>query len=234
MSKQTELQDQFAKKTIDFFKSNKHGFANLSIRFGKTRYAIEVLKAQFSNCTVLLCYPDNLLKDSWIAEFSKWEYSNPNVVFVNFSSLHKYKDKAFDFIICDEFHSCSDLERDYCHQIMTNHKDTKFLGLSGTVSSETKGEWGLKEIVKYTTDEAIRDGVVANYQVTVHLVSLDNKIKTPNSKGKMLTEKQRYDNYSYVIDKMIKDGRNSMHLALTRNRLSLSSIGKIEYTKKLL
>lgn len=235
MSKQTELQNDFARKTVEWFKNHDYGYADLSIRFGKTRYAIEVLRGLFKfDCTVLLCYPDNLLKKSWESELIRWNYNNPNITFVNFSSLWKYKDKIFDFIICDEFHSASALERDYCHQIMTNEFNTKFLGLSGTVSPETKAEWGLTEIVKYSTDQAITDGVVADYRVTVHLVSLDNKIKTPNKKGKLLTEKQRYDNYSYVIKQMQKDGRNSMHLALSRNRLSLSSIGKIEYTKKFL
>lgn len=183
---------------------------------------------------VLLAYPDNKIKDSWIKECEKWGYDDINITYTNFSSLHKYSEQVFTFFIIDEFHAASPLEKDYCQQIMTNSKETRALALSGTISQDTKDEWGLKEIAKYTTLEGIADGILSDYKVTVHIVALDNKVKTPNKKGKMLTEKQQYDNYSFVIQKMQQQYRNFMFLALARNRLSLKSIGKTSYLKRLL
>lgn len=235
MTIQDKIQTDIINTSLDFFKTERFGYIDGTVRLGKIRISIEIFKKGFVfHETILLCYPDNKIKDSWLNDFNKWDYNNPNITFCNFSSLHKYKDKIFGLVVIDEFNQCSENERDILHIIITNDKKTKCLGLSGTVSKETKSEWGLKEIVKYTTEQAINDGIIADYQITVHLVDLDTKIKTKNKKGKFLTEKQKYDNYGYVINTMKKDGANFMHLALARNRLSLSSIGKIEYTKKLI
>lgn len=235
MDKQTKIQGEIVQKAIEFYKENRFGYIDGAMRLGKIKISLDILRNLFTYFpTVLISYPDNKIKASWENDIIKWNYINRNVTFVNFSSLHKYVEEQFDFFIIDEFHSCSDLERDYCQQIMTNSSKTKTLALSGTISKETKDIWGLKEIAKYTTLEGIKDGILSDYKITVHLVDLDTKVKTPNSKGKLLSEKQKYENYSFVIQKMQREYRNFMHLALARNRLSLHSIGKTSYLKELL
>lgn len=230
---QDELQKDVIEKVIAFYPTNKKGYLDLAMRSGKTRIAIKSMETMlYPYSKVLICYPDNKLKDVWIAEFEKW---SPNIAlkitYTNFSSLKKYTEDSFGLIVCDEFHALSLAESEYLQQIT----GLWWLFLSGTISKETKQKWPeFKEIYKFTTSQGIDNNILANYQITVHLVELDRKIKTPNKKGKFLTEKQKYDNYSYVISQMRYNGQNSMHLALARNRLSLSSIGKIEYTKKLL
>jgi len=68
----------------------------------------------------------------------------------------------------------------------------------------------------------------------VHTVDLDNSIKVKDKSGKLKTEKQKYDGTSWVIEKLQREHKNFMHLALARNRLSLSSIGKMTYLRALL
>jgi superfamily II DNA or RNA helicase len=232
--KQSDLQLQMVKRGLDFFKSKKRGYYNLAMRFGKCKVTIELVKKLHHKPTILLAYPDNKLKSTWMSEFEKWGYDDAEVIYVNFTSLHKYKNfgEAFDIFIIDEFHSCSEGERETAHEIMDDCKYT--IALSGTVSHETKCEWDLFEIASYTTDQGIEDQILADYQITVHVVKLDSLIKTKDSKGKFKTEKQRYDAYTWVMDKLRKEGRDTMHLALARNRLSLSSLGKINYVKRLL
>jgi superfamily II DNA or RNA helicase len=233
--KQDEIQQEIVEKALKFFETDNKGYIDGAMRLGKIKITIDVLEILCRPIsTILICYPDNNIKQSWIDEFKKWGYNSFNIVFTNFSSLSKFKDARPDFFIIDEFHSCSFLERDYCHQIMTNYVNTKTLGLSGTISEETKGDWGLKEIAKYTTLDGIKDGILSDYVITVHKVALDTKAKTPNKKGKLLSEKQKYDNLSFVIRRKLMEGDDSMFLALARNRLSLSSIGKMEYLRKLL
>lgn len=235
MDKQTEIQEEIVQKALKFYKSDNKGYIDGAMRLGKIKITIDILKNSCAPIsTILISYPDNKIKQSWIDEFKKWGYDSFNIVFVNFSSLHKFKDARPDFFVIDEFHDCSDLERDYCHQIMTNYVNTKTLALSGTISKETKGLWGLKEIAKYTTNEGIEAGILADYAISVHFVPLDTKEKTPNKKGKLLSEKQKYDNYTYVINTFRKEGKDTMHLTLSRNRLSTSSIGKMKYLKTLL
>ena len=236
MTKQDQIQKEITDKILDFFKSEKGGYLDVGMRVGKCKITIDVLKTSSLHHvpTVLIAYPDNKIKQSWVDEFVKWGYNSITVLFTNFSSLAKYKDARPDFFIIDEFHSASALERDYCHQIMTNYVNTKTLALSGTISKDTKYVWGLKEIAKYTTLEGIEDEILADYQITVHYVNLDTKVKTPNKKNKLLTEKQRYDNFSYVIKKFKNEGKETMHLLLSRNRLSTGSLGKLNYVRKLL
>lgn len=233
MNLQNKLQDEFVNKGIDFFKKNKQGYFDLAMRFGKCRTSIELMRKLISpHGTVLIAYPDNKLKATWESECSLWKYDNPNITYVNFSSLKKHITHCFDMFIIDEFHSASENERDLCKEIMMNCNFT--LALSGTVSDETKMDWGFKEIAKYTTDQGIEDNILADYRVTVHTVDLDGVVKTPDKKGKLKTEKQRYEAYTWVIENIKRQGGNFMHLALSRNRLSLSSLGKMNHLRKLL
>ena len=232
MTKQDELQKQMVDKTIKFYKTNDEGYLDLAMRFGKCRTTIEVLKKLCKNGEVLIAYPDNKLRDTWIDECELWRYDNPNVTHVNFSSLKKHLDTGYNFFIIDEFHSASENERETCFEIMKNSVRT--LGLSGTVSEITRMDWGLKEIAKYTTLQGIEDGILADYTITVHKVPLDDIQKTKDKKGKLKTEKQRYGAYTWVIEKMKDERRDFMQLALARNRLSLSSIGKMQYVRRLL
>jgi superfamily II DNA or RNA helicase len=231
--KQDELQQQFIDKGLTFFRLHDRGYYNLAMRFGKCKTTINLLQRLFEHdCTVLIAYPDNKLKQTWMDECKLWGYCNPNITYVNFSSLSKHEDDCFDFFIIDEFHSASDNENTFCHFIMDNCNYT--LGLSGTISEDTKSQWDLEEIGSYTTQQGIQDGILADYKISVHIVNLDNIVKTVDKKGKLKTEKQKYDGYTWVIDKLKRDGANFMHLALARNRLSLSSLGKVNHVKKLL
>jgi len=233
MTKQDELQQKFVAKTIKFFKTNKAGYLDLAMRFGKCRVTIETLKKMISaHGTVIIAYPDNKLKETWESECVLWKYNNPNITYVNFSSLKKYTQYEFDFIVIDEFHSCSPNEREYAKEIIDNCE--KALCLSGTISDDTRFDWELPEIGSYSTTDGIRDGILADYQITVHKVELDNTVMVADKKGKEKTEMKRYSDYTYVIEKLKREGANFMHLALTRNRLSQSSIGKMNHLKKLL
>lgn len=232
---QDEIQANHLTILLKHYKENKRALAHLSMRYGKTKLSYDLFKKLLPfHATILITYKDNTLKDVWEKEAVKWGYSNPNITYVNFSSLWKYENTVFDMVVCDEVHMLSDGQLDVLQRIITNDKDVFFLGLSGTISKETQQKIGVPIVVEYSVSEAIEDEIIADYSITVHLVDLDTKIKTPNKKGKLLSEKQRYDNYGYVIQQMKYQGRNSMHLALSRNRLSLSSIGKIEYLHKLL
>jgi superfamily II DNA or RNA helicase len=233
MTKQDELQQKFIDRTIKFFKTNKAGYLDLAMRFGKCRTTIEVLKKMVKkNEWILIAYPDNKLKQTWMDEMDLWDYDHPNIEFVNFSSLKKHVGQAYDFVIIDEFHSCSENERELAQKILEAADHT--LCLSGTISDDTRFDWELMEIASYSTQDGIRDGILADYQISVHLVELDDLVKVKDKKGKEKTEKKRYADYTYVIEKLKREGANFMHLALSRNRLSQSSIGKMNHLKKLL
>src|SRR5690349_13586026 len=118
MDKQTEIQAGIINKALEFYKEGRFGYIDGAMRLGKIKISIEIMSKLLPPLAkVLLAYPDNKIKDSWIAECEKWGYDDINITYTNFSSLHKYKESSFDFFIIDEFHSASPLERDYCQQI---------------------------------------------------------------------------------------------------------------------
>lgn len=232
-SKQNDIQEGFINKGVKHFKDKNIGYYDLAMRAGKCRVTIELLKRLFDyDCTILICFPDNKLLTTWQEELVKWNYNNPNITFTNFSSLKKYTNFEFDVLIIDEFHSTSDKEFGYSQEIIKNCSKT--ICLSGTVSEETNNLWNIPCIAKYSTLEGIEEGILADYTITIHLVDLDTKRTTKNKKGQLKTEKQMYDAYTYVINKMKDDGKPTMHLALARNRLSQNSIAKLEKIRKLL
>jgi hypothetical protein len=233
-TKQIELQQEFIDKGIEFYQRSNVGYLDLAMRIGKTRITLEILKKiVFEHATILISYPDNKLNETWKSECVVWEYDNPNITYVNFSSLSKYVDKVFDVFVIDEFHSASEAEREKCIKIIANCE--KNILLSGTVTQEVLNDWYNPNCIgKYSTLDGIESGILADYQITVHYVNLDNKRLEKQKNGKMKTEKQKYDTYTWIIEKMKREKRDFMHLALARNRLSLNSIGKNEYLRKLL
>ena len=233
MAKQDDLQKEFVDKGLSFFKLHDRGYYNLAMRFGKCKTTLELIdQLEGDQCTIIIAYPDNKLKQTWKSECERWGYTNPNITYVNFSSLKKYTDARFEFFVIDEFHSASPNEIDLAHQIMDNCNYT--LGLSGTITNETKNEWDLEEIGSYTTEQGIDDGILADYTISVHLIDLDDNIRVKDKNGKLKTEKQKYAGYTWVIEKLKTERKPFMFLALARNRLSLSSIGKMNYLKALL
>jgi len=232
MTKQDEIQEEIIGKAQRFYSDNEKGWLNLAMRVGKTKISLELLKRLgYEAGSILIAYPDNKLKEVWENECQKWEFFNPDIRMVNFSSLKKCNTQDYDVIICDEFHALSDNEAELLRELTAS----MWLFLSGTISGETKEKWpDFKEIANYSTLDGIDDGILADYEISVHLVDLDDKVLSPNKKGKMLSEKKKYDNYSYVIQKMREEGKPTMPLALARNRLSLSSIGKMSYVKDML
>ena len=62
---------------------------------------------------------------------------------------------------------------------------------------------------------------------------LDNITKI-NYKGKLKTEKQRFDSFSWVIDKLEGEGRNTKFMRLNRMRVIQNSIAKKKKTIELL
>lgn len=108
------------------------------------------------------------------------------------------------------------------------------LGLTGTLAINTAkelyNELQLNVIAEYTIEEGIKEGVISDYTINIISTSLDNIVK--QYKGK--TEKKKFDGYSWVIDKMENEGKDTKFLRLSRMRVLQNSVAKKNITKKLL
>jgi superfamily II DNA or RNA helicase len=135
--------------------------------------------------------------------------------------------------VLDEIHLLSEAQIEAVKELQC----VSVLGLTGTLSSHTEETLGLElklpVLATYSIDQAIKEGVITDYQITVVGVPLDNKRKN-DYKGKLKTEKQQFDSYGYVIDQLERKGQNTMFLRLARMRVIQNSLAKMEKTKALL
>lgn len=230
---QDKLQDEFSDLGALYLRDYKIGLFDLCIRFGKTRTAIKVFeKLLKKKPNILICYPDNKIKESWEGDLTLMNY-NANITLTNTTSLGKYENNKYDMFVLDEIHSLSENEINISKQIIRNSKHV--LGLSGSISDQTRTDlifnFNMKTIKKYSLEEGIRDGIIANYQITIHYVELDNITKKANAKGVLKSEKQLYSDYTHVINNKKGDKK---FLYINRDRILKSSISKIRKVKELL
>jgi len=226
-----DLREQRQREFAQEWLKTKFGILLISPRMGKTRVAIYALR-EMNNPSILIAYPDNKIKQSWIDEFKLMGYDLSKVTFTTHLSLHKYIDVVYDVVILDEIHLLSENQLLAAYQLLKINKTV--LGLTGTLANDSKSAlWitlGLRVIAEYLIDQAIDEDVITDYEINVVTVPLDNKVKM--YKGK--TEKQKFDNLSWVIDKMINEGKDPFFLRLQRMRIIQNSIAKRNKTISLL
>ena len=228
------LRNQRQKEFADIWLAKKWGILNLCPRFGKIYTTINILEKMNSNISIIIAYPDVKIKDSWEEDFKARGYNNSNITYTTHLSMHKHEGISYDMVIIDEIHLLSDAQLDACKELMNN---SMVLGLTGTLSSWTESELDqrlrLPVIAHYPIEQAIEEGVIVDYQITVLKVPLDNKI-IQEVKGKARTEKKHYDATSWVIEKLDKEGKNTMMLRLKRMRIIQNSVAKLALTRQLL
>lgn len=236
-TKQIELQNKFSKEVWNHLCAKNIGCIDIAQRVGKTFISGKVIKSNCVGKKVLITFPDNQIISSWELAFTELNIDTSNITLTNFSSLKKYIDQEWFLFIIDEVHDAnSEKELENISKIINN--SIYVLGMSGTLSQETKTRlwdlFGMKVFLTYSAEQAITDGIISDYSITIHKAYLDDVVKTKNKQGKLLTEKKKYENYTFVIEKMKKEGKNFMFLALQRNSLAQKSIGKRKKCLELL
>jgi hypothetical protein len=213
----------------------RYGILNLCPRFGKIRTTINILKKMDKDCSILIAYPDRKIQQSWVEDFEEMKYVNDNITYTTHLSIHKHSGTEFDIVVIDEIHLLSQAQIGVCVDLFS--QNDRVLGLTGTLSKFTKRDLsqdlGLEVLAEYPIEKAIEEGVIVDYQITVIRCPLDDRTLVDFKKGKK-TELKQFKAYSYVINKMMYAGGNTMFLRLARMRLIQNSIAKLNETKRLL
>ena len=214
--------------------SGKYGIIYAAPRIGKCRIGINIFR-ELKPKTILIAYPDYKVESSWKREFELCDYDPASVTYTTYMSLKKHIKERYDIIVLDEVHLMSEFQLLVCAELLQNN--TCVLGLTGTLGKETKDVLRnllrLKVVAEYPIELAIKEGVITDYEIIVIKVSLDNKtIKTYGKNHR--TEKQQFDIYTYVINKLIEEGKDTKFLRLLRMKVFQGSIAKQAKTKELL
>ena len=231
MTLRDKRQKEFAEAWIN---AGKFGILNLCPRFGKIYTTINIIE-KLKPKSILIAYPDNKIKDSWQTDFETRGYDDSNVTYTTHLSLHKYTENVYDIVIIDEIHLLSDNQLFATKDLLKNNDVV--LGLTGTLSRWTEDtlceHLDLCVVATYTIEQAIKEGVIVDYEITVVKVPLDNK-RVNDYKGKKRTEKAQFEAYGWVINSLEREGKSTMFLRLARMRIIQNSIAKLDKTRELL
>ena len=177
--KQNEIQNKFIKAYLE---GDRQTCFDISVRVGKTRVGCKIAK-ELNAKNVLILYPFDTIKKAWEDEWVKIGWKPENITYSTYLSIKKVINK-YDIIFADEIQKASDAKLEILNELLDINDN--FLGLSGTYSSQTVEDLkncGLTISQTYTTEQAIIDGIVSDYEVIIKTYKLDDK-KQIQKKGK--------------------------------------------------
>lgn len=179
MTKKDEVQELI----INCLCINFAGIVLASVRVGKCRILLKAIqkhsKNYIDNPKILVLYPNIDIKTSWENECKILNYF-PNITYCTFISAEKVCNLNWDYILVDESHLIGlENQMPLIGELIQRHSNT--IIASGTYSNETllaiKQHTKLELIVNYSTEQAIKDGIVSDFNIYIHQYSLDNLTK---------------------------------------------------------
>ena len=176
MTKRDELQLKYRQ----LIKKKFRGIHLISIRFGKCRLYLTTLQELAKpGDEILILYPNTDIRKSWEDECAKLDYF-PNITYSTYISVDKVMNKKWNWIICDEAQLIGEENQlPKIGELVKNNKNS--ILCSGTYSAETlialEAATDLKLNIEYSTEQAIEDGIVNNFNVYVHTYNLNNTTK---------------------------------------------------------
>lgn len=185
--------EQVQKSAVKSIKNSKYsGILDISPRVGKSKILLDSLKGSKKKIAIIAPYQS--IVDSWGEEITKWS-TGLDITLHCSKSVNKVKNA--DILVVDEIQTLSD------RQINTIKKlnIANIIGLTGTLSVDTENklgnELGLDVIYTYSIDQAIKDGIIANFDVVIVKCNLNStRVNVPSGSKKkpiMRSEKSHYD-----------------------------------------
>lgn len=235
------MREQRQLEATEFICNNEFTICYISPRFGKTKVVIDYLKEkQYNN--ILVVYPLISIKTSWLNEFEKWGFDKKKVKFTTTASLKNHIGKNYDVIVADEIQMFSLKQLQSLKFVLDKVSVKRCIGLTGTLTNKTEKEitefTGLRVGFKYPLEQAIEEGIVTDYRITVVMTNLDSKIPyiqpMKEKPSFRITEAQRYAYLTEKIEQIKAEFGNLGFLPVLRQAVFKKSIGKRDLTKKLI
>lgn len=203
-------------------------------RVGKTKIVIDALNKIKSSKKILVLAPRILIFKSWKKEILKWGLNSQIEITYCYSNSLKKNNEYYDLIVGDE---CHEYNLKVLALLRTRQKQgTKILGITGTLNEMNKFHYdnilGLNVFYEYSFAQAVKDGIVSDYQILCVGCDLDEKNKTFSGK----TEKKEYDYWdTQYKDAVAKQKYSSLNFLMSK-RLNIiyNSKTKLEKTKEIL
>lgn len=235
------MREQRQREMLESILNLEYQICYVSPRFGKSKVTIDYLKAK-NYANILIVYPLIPIKKSWLDEFKKWGFDKRKVKFTTTASLKNHIGKVYDVVISDEIHLFSPKQLQSLRFVLDKMPVRKCIGLTGTLSDKTENEvrelTGIKVGFKYLLSQAIEEGIVSDYKITIVLTNLDNTVKyiqpmkeKPSFK---ITEQERYTYLTNKIEQIKASYGNLGLLPVIRQSIFKKSIAKQRITQQLI
>ena len=229
-----EIQAEALKATV----GKQRASVVLGTGVGKTLVGLKHMELNTTSLMrTLVVAPKKSIFQSWKddAETFNMQEQLSRITFTTYISLNKHNPADFDAVYLDEAHSLLDSHRGF----LQLYKG-KILGLTGTPPKYKDSEKGklVQEFcpVVYTfkADDAIENGILNDYQIIVHELSLDTRNNYPvlmKTKSFITSELQNYNYWGQRLE----TGSGPVHiLRVMRMKAMMEYTSKETYTKKLL
>lgn len=234
-----KTRDEVQEDVLALIPAKPHGLIQLAPRVGKTKIGVQLIQREQYSGKILWVTSSVKLRDEDIpAEFVKWgavDYYERTQV-IHYSMLHKIQD-IFDVVILDEYQHLTD-----AGAVGFFSKDIAYnqiIGLSGTHPKNWDKEdllkrLNLKPIVTMGIEEAIENKLIADYEIKIVDVYLNNKDKNVKAGSKDKPFFQTEANaYAYRSSQVEADPYN-FRKKLNRMRMIYDSPSKEIVAGKLL
>lgn len=231
--------DELAIEVLKAIKDKDRCTIELTGSSGKTSIALKHLNNVFNNKKkYLVVVPKLSVKQSWIDDAHKFGFKHllDNITFSTYLSLNK-QDINYAWVYLDEIHNLT-----FKHNFWLYKYSGNILGLTGTLPQNPKN---IKRMLidkyapvayTYTTDEAVNDNMLNDYQIIVHSLELSttkNILKTRPNKTSYYTSER--EEYTWLTNKMsISNTKQAMKLGIVRMRFLQKLKSKEVLAKQLL
>lgn len=210
--------DEVREEALSVLRKWKRCGVGLSMGMGKTRLGLEhfqlvinkIYKTENRDAKCLIVAPTLKILKSWKSEAIKWNMNNliEHMSFSTYRSLSKQDLSKYDVIYLDECHSLK-----YPHDKVLRKFQGYIIGLTGTPPKYSNSENGIMLNnycpirYEYLVKSAVEDGLLNDYEIRVHLLSLGTmknhkiNIKKNNKIVKTWLSSEQ-GNYEYLKDKL--------------------------------
>lgn len=198
--------DDIQTAALNALRSLNRGGVGIATGGGKTLVGLRHMNEQYNDFVqYLVIAPKVTIFDEWISQAKSHCLSHliPHIKFSTYLSLNK-QELDHDVLYLDECHSLLS-----GHELWLNNFRGKIVGLTGTPPKFKTSEKG-KMVEKfcpivftYVTDTAVKDKILNDYRIVVHMLELDtikNMLVEHNGKSWYTSEKASYEYWTNKQD----------------------------------
>lgn len=234
--------DKIQEEAISELLKHRKGTCAISMGVGKTLIGLKHMAIHFNGTNrFLVVAPKVSIFQSWKDDAVKFKmgYLLEFMDFTTYLSLHKRKSENYNVIYLDECHSLL-----FSHKKFLNKYEGKIVGLTGTPPVNSYSEkfemvnTYCPVIYTYKVDQAVKDNILNEYSIKVHLLSLsqnkDLKVNTKQGSSFFTSEKDKYEYCNQVIA-YSEIGSSSYQFAVISRMTALKQFNtKERYVKGML